>query len=220
MLSCKECGIELVIYESDYVCKQCGLVDHEGVYLDNAIDCNRNIHYSVDYDVEKDISHACEYLDIPLIIGELASNICFSNKKKDKALCLWKACQLQGINVTKDKLLHGFDLKKITNKKDMIPCLSKIHTQHRVFPLLEKLFDDRSLCFKIVRNVIKIEPTLLKDHEFANKKPSKTDALMVYYVCENVLYMPVDKKHVMKVAQISPVTFRRNYAIILKVLKV
>jgi len=218
MKLCQACLEDsLISCDGDIVCQLCGLVDSQDI----SDECCENIHHvnhCYTYHNDKDIQKACDVLNIPEIIGNLATRMCHSNKRKLKASLLYTACQMQGFNVSKESIAYGFQLDKTSISKD-VSSMNKPHMNHRLFPVLENLRFDKRTILQIIGHVTSIEKKLLKNHVFVSKKPSKTDGVMVYYVCMYTLEMNINKKDVMSTCHISPTTFSKNLKIIQDILK-
>lgn len=218
MKFCTACrSPSLIACDGDIVCRLCGLVDSQDISDEGYGNIN-HVNHCYTYNINKIIQKACDVLDIPDIIGDMATVLCKSNRRKDQASVLYTACQIHGYNISKDAIAYGFQINTASTCKD-ISLMNKPHINHRLFPVLEELQFDRPACMSIINHVVQIEKRLLKNHRFVSKKPSKTDGVIVFYICQTILQKPICKKIIIKTCNISLVTFSKNLKLVEEILK-
>ena len=222
---CRDCNSSQLCEDykdGSLVCINCGLVAQPYLLDDRpAFDLSRDVHANTHARVHKlpaDMEHALSALDIDCpALEDTLLNILERHKSKTaivKAHSLYEAVQIHNFTrITKDQVCACFGVrsKRYLNYQSKWPSAphaqsinTRIHKQATNFVL------DPRLRMKAVHAAAKIEAALSSNEEYMNKRPSKMDLVILYYVCTVQLHIKLKKGEYINSTAISGTTFNRH----------
>lgn len=235
---CRKVGGLIECYRDGcVVCKYCGLVASDFLIDDRPlIDHRRDLHsdtfmYTDGGDCE--IEDALDRLRIDSKMIELIAKSIFDEFKTNKdykgriaalkAHATYEACRQCKCSVQFEHVCASFQVdprlvRQIT-KKDNESHVVKSQINQRIVKLASEMIPDPRTRMKAIRYACEVENKLLSNKLYVSKKPSKMDAVILFYVCTKDIGMKMKKGDFLKECGISSVTFNRHLQFVAEALK-
>lgn len=242
---CSDCGGTDIVEDykdGSMVCRRCGLVVIPFLVDDRPQhDSNRDIHYSSGYsDTPRDeqvaatlamldIDHPDIECTVTKLVAELRSRIAVKGKLDTlKAYAIYETCRRRKISrVTKEQICACFCidpkylLQFISRNDDGTQRYVNTSVQtinERLIKIATLLISDARVRMKVVRHASEIEAKLKNNKDYLNKKPSKMDVVILYYVC-NDQNVRIKKTELIKEAGVSNVTFNKHLKLLISLMQ-
>jgi transcription initiation factor TFIIIB Brf1 subunit/transcription initiation factor TFIIB len=240
-IQCKDCrrfgGLIESYRDGCVVCRYCGLVASDFLIDDRPlIDHRRDLHsdtfmYTNGGDCE--IEDALDRLRIDSKIIELIAKSIVDEFKTNKdykgrtaalkAHATYEACRQCNRSIPFEQVCASFQVdpklvRQITKKGDESHVV-KSQINQRIVKLASEIIQDPRTRMKAIRHACEVENKLLSNKNYVSKKPSKMDAVILFYVCTNVVGIKLKKGEFVKECGVSSVTFNRHLQFVAETLK-
>jgi transcription initiation factor TFIIIB Brf1 subunit/transcription initiation factor TFIIB len=234
-LSCDNCKSGQNAFKEDYndgsiVCTHCGLVvsnillDDRPMFRDSLESFATNMPL-----LDSFFFNICDKYHIPEYIAMRSIDIYNTKYKSQKnmmaarAVAFYLACQEHQLCHTVDTICNYFlvpyhQFSTILKKQDTF-VVKKIGSR-RFHSIVEYIVTSKEVRKPVLAKIFEFEKILVKNPVFMNKKPSKIDPIIVYFVAQE--FFNLDKKSLVqdlcKIHQISIPTFKKNLAFFASIL--
>lgn len=226
-LHCTDCGSNNLV--EDYtdgstVCKMCGLVVNDFLLDERPVfDHNRNVHSTYcdtsGKDKCKEIVEAVDRLWpgidmdwITIIASKKMVRESSKSRSARAAHAIFETLKKERIYMPLETVCWACDTDVKSVNGLFVENVVDNPINQRIVRLATVLVDESVKRMKAIRIVSEIEAALKDDAMYMSKKPSKMDAVILYLVCTQNLGMKMKKSEMVKLSDVSAVTFNKHLA--------